>query len=133
VTRGSVRREVRIAAPARTVWDIVSDPVRIVEWWPGVTDATLDGDVRTVVLATGLAMPEQILTRDAIARRFQYRITAPMVREHLSTIDVFDLGDDTCLAAYAADADPSTMALIIGAAGGNALQTLRDQLEGTDR
>jgi hypothetical protein len=129
MTRASVRREVRIAAPAGEVWDIVSDPVRIVEWWPGVVDATIDGDVRTVVLGSGLAMPEQILTRDAIARRFQYRITSPIVREHLSTIDVFDLGDGTCLASYAADADPSTMALIIGAAGGNALQTLRDQLQ----
>lgn len=131
MTRGSVRRHVRIAAPASEVWAIVSDPVRIVEWWPGVVDATLEDGVRTVVLGTGLAMPEQILTRDAITRRFQYRITTPLVREHLSTIDVFDLGDGTCLASYSADADPSTMALIIGAAGGNALATLRDQLEGT--
>jgi hypothetical protein len=127
--RASVRREVRIAAPAGEVWSIVSDPVRIVEWWPGVAEASLDGDVRTVVLGTGLSMPEQILTSDAIARRFQYRIASPLVREHLSTIDVFDLGDGTCLASYSADADPSTMALIIGAAGGNALATLRDQLE----
>jgi hypothetical protein len=130
MSRGSVRRQVRIAAPAEEVWRIVSDPARIVEWWPGVVDASVDGDVRTVVLGTGLPMPEQIITRDAITRRFQYRITAPIVREHLSTIDVFDLGDGTCLASYAADADPSTMALIIGAAGGNALETLRDQLEG---
>jgi hypothetical protein len=131
MARGSVRREVRFEAPADEVWAIVSDPPRIVEWWPGVAEATMDDDLRTVVLGTGIAMPERIVTKDDLTRRFQYRIESPIVREHLSTIDVFDLGDGTCLASYAADADPSTMALIIGAAGGNALATLRDQLQGS--
>ena len=40
-------------------------------------------------------MPEEIVTNDPIQRRFQYRITAPMFRDHLGTIDVIDLGDGT--------------------------------------
>ena len=56
-------------------------------------------------------MPEEIVTHDRLQRRFQYRITAPMVHEHLSTLDVIDLGDGTSLVVYSADANPSTMAL----------------------
>jgi hypothetical protein len=75
-------------------------------------------------------MPEEIVTNDPLQRRFQYRITAPMIREHLSTLDVLDLEDGTCLVVYSADADPSTMALVIAGAAGNALDHLRTMMEG---
>lgn len=129
MTRGSVRRAVRIRRPADEVWAVIGDPARIHEWFPGIVDSTVDGETRVITTGTGIPMPEQILTNDAIARRFQYRITAPIVREHLSTLDVHDLGDGTSLAVYAADADPSTMALIIAGAAGNALEHVRDRLE----
>ncbi|HVM52206.1 MAG TPA: SRPBCC family protein [Acidimicrobiales bacterium] len=129
-TRGTVRREVRFARPAEEVWAIVGDPARIAEWFPGITSATVDGDTRVITTGAGIPMPEQIVTVDPLQRRFQYRITAPMFREHLSTLDVLDLGDGTCLAVYSADADPSTLALVIAGAAGNALAHLRDQLEG---
>jgi len=129
-TRGTVRREVRFARPAEEVWAIVGDPARIAEWFPGITSATVDGDTRVITTGAGIPMPEQIVTVDPLQRRFQYRITAPMFREHVSTLDVLDLGDGTCLAVYSADADPSTLALVIAGAAGNALAHLRDQLEG---
>lgn len=109
---------------------MVGDPARIHEWFPGIVDATVDGDTRVITTGAGIPMPEQILTNDAVARRFQYRITSPIVKEHLSTLDVHDLGDGTSLAVYAADADPSTMALIIAGAAGSALEHVRDRLEG---
>ena len=46
------------------------------------------------------------------------------------TIDVIDLGDSTCLVIYGVDADPATMALVIGGAAGNALEHLKSLLEG---
>lgn len=127
--RGTVRREVRIKRPAAEVWALVGDPARLPEWWPGITEATVDGKVRTIVTGGGLPIPEEILTNDPLQHRFQYRITSPIVREHLSTLDVIDLGDGTSLAVYAADAIPSTMALIIAGAAGNALLHLRDLME----
>ena len=127
--RGSVRRAVRIARPADEVWGVVGDPSRIHEWFPGIDACTVDGDLRVITTGAGLPIPEQILTNDQVQRRFQYRITAPMVREHLSTLDVLDLGDGTSLAVYSADADPSTMALVIAGAAGSALEHVRDQLE----
>ena len=38
-------------------------------------------------------------------------------------------GDGTSLVVYAADADPSVLALVIAGAAGNALEHLRDLLE----
>ena len=129
--RASVRRQVRIACPPDDVWALVGDPGRITEWFPGIDAVTVDGDTRTIVTGSGLPMPEQIVTCDPLQRRFQYRITAPMFREHLSTLDVLDLGDGTSLVVYAADADPATMALVIAGAAGNALDHLRTIMEGT--
>ncbi len=128
-TRGTVRRHVRIGAPADAVWELVGDPARIQEWFPGIVSSTVEGSTRTVVTASGLPMPEEIVTNDAVQRRFQYRLTAPIITEHLSTLDVIDLGDGTTLVTYAADATPCTMALVIAGAAGNALDHLRDVLE----
>jgi hypothetical protein len=128
-----VRREVRIERPAAEVWDLVGDPARVAEWFPGIVAATVDGSTRVVTLASGVPMPEEIVTCDPVTRRFQYRITAPMVTEHLSTIDVFELDDDSCLVSYGCDASPATIALVIGGAGGHALHTLRDGLEAERR
>ena len=128
--RGSVRRQMRIACPPEVVWELVGDPGRIQEWWPGIDASTVDGSTRVITTGAGIPMPEEILTLDPLQRRFQYRITAPIVREHLSTLDVLDLEDGTCLVVYSADADPSTMALVIAGAAGNALENLRSMMEG---
>ena len=129
--RGSVRREVRIDRPASDVWAWIGDAGRIAEWFPGIDSAIVEGTTRTIVTGAGLPMPEEIVTNDPLQRRFQYRITAPMFREHLSTIDVVDLGDGTCLAIYGCDAIPSTMALVIAGAAGDALEHLKTIVEGT--
>jgi hypothetical protein len=129
--RASVRREVRIRSSAEDVWRWVGDPARLAEWWPGITECVVAGDSRIITMGSGLPMPERILTVDRLQRRFQYRITAPLFREHTSTIDVHDLNDGSCLVVYSVDAEPSTMALVIGGAAGNALQHLRTLIEGT--
>jgi uncharacterized protein YndB with AHSA1/START domain len=128
-----VRRHVRIRRSADDVWALIGDPARLPEWFPGIESATVseDGTSRTIVTGAGMPMPEEIVTNDRLQRRFQYRITAPMFREHLSTLDVLDLDDGTCVVSYAADATPATMALVIAGAAGNALEHLRSMLEGT--
>jgi uncharacterized protein YndB with AHSA1/START domain len=129
----SVRRSVRIARPAADVWAVAGDPAALTRWFPGVADAQVDGTTRVITTASGIPMPEEIVTNDPIQHRFQYRITSPIVRSHLGTIDVFDLEDGTSLVSYATDCEPDALALIIGGACGNALHELRRQLEaGTD-
>jgi hypothetical protein len=127
--RGSVRRAVRIQRTADDVWAFIGDPSRLHEWFPGITATTVDGTSRVITTRMGLPMPEEIITDDPIARRFQYKLLIPVVKEHLSTLDVHDLGDGTCLATYAADADPAAMALIIAGAAGNALENAKQMLE----
>lgn len=127
--RGTVRRQVRIARSADEVWSLLGDPARIHEWFPGIVASSVDGTMRVITTGSGIPMPEEIVTNDGLQRRFQYRITAPIVREHLSTLDVIDLGDGTSLAMYSADADPATMALVIAGAAGNALEHARQLLE----
>jgi Polyketide cyclase / dehydrase and lipid transport len=127
---GTVRRQVRIARSADDIWKVVGNPATISEWFPGIVDAKIDGTTRIITTASGLPMPEEIITNDAIQRRFQYRLTTSIVHNHLGTIDVFDLGDGSSLVAYATDCEPDAMALIIGGATGNALTELKRQLEG---
>lgn len=128
---GSVRREGRIARPAGEVWELVGDPARVHEWFPGIVSCTVEGDQRLVTTAGGLPVPERLVTVDPIQRRLQYRITAPMVGEHLSTLDVHDLYDGTSLVVYSAQAEPAALALVIGGAGGNAIENLRTMMEKT--
>ena len=125
----TVRRHVRINRPASEVWAILGDAAALPRWFPGIVDAKVDGVVRIVTTGAGLPMPEEIITCDPLLRRFQYRITAPMFRRHLSTIDVIDLEDGTTLAIYAVDAEPSVLALTIGGAAGAALEYVKTMLE----
>jgi Polyketide cyclase / dehydrase and lipid transport len=127
----TIRREIIIDRPADTVWAVVGDPVSIADWFPGIIAATVDGATRIITTESGLALPETIVTNDAVIRRFQYRLDLPIVRHHLGTIDVFDLGDGRSLVAYSTDCDPEAMALVIGGATGNALHELRRRLEGS--
>ena len=115
-TRGSARHAVRVACPAGDLWALLGAPERVQEWFPGIESCTVTGDQRVVVTRSGLPMPEQLLTVDPNLHRLQYRITAPMFTEHLSTIDVHDLGDDSSLVVYSVDADPAPLALVIGGA-----------------
>jgi carbon monoxide dehydrogenase subunit G len=126
---GTVRRYRRIARTADDVWAVVGDPVTISRWFPGIVDAKVDGTTRVVTTASGLPMPEEIITNDAIQRRFQYRLTGGFVKNHLGTIDVFDLGDGSSLISYATDCEPDAMALMIGGATGAAVAELKRQLE----
>jgi len=127
--RGSVRRHVRINRSAEDVWALIGDPARIQDWFPGIVSSEVDGSTRVITTGAGLPMPEEIVTHDDIQHRFQYHITAPLFREHLSTLDVLDLDDGTCVVVYGADAIPATMALVIAGAAGNALEHVRDLLE----
>ncbi|HUY85528.1 MAG TPA: SRPBCC family protein [Acidimicrobiales bacterium] len=129
IKRASVRRNVVINRKADEVWRIVGDPSRVQDWFIGIASSTVEGTTRVIVTNAGLSIPEEIITNDPIQRRFQYRIVAPMVREHLSTLDVIEIDDEKCMVTYSADADPAVMALVIAGAAGNALKHLRSQME----
>lgn len=109
---------------------MVGDPARLHEWFPGIVETRVHGDERVITLGSGITIPEKLLTVDPLQRRFQYRITSNLVREHLGTIDVHDLGDGTSLVVYSTDAEPAVLALVIGGAAGDGLDQLRATMEG---
>ena len=127
--RGSVRHYLRVGAPAERIWPLIGDPTRLTEWFPGITDCRVEGSQRTITTATGLTMVEALLTNDPLAHRFQYRITSDLVHEHLSTIDVLDLGDGTSVVQYSCDADPAPLALMIAGGALDGLRTLQQFVE----
>jgi hypothetical protein len=112
----SIRHEIRINAAPDKVWNVVTRPESIPEWFPGIDSCTVDGNVRVIKTHMGLEMPEKILTNDSLARRFAYQITAPLYRFHLGVIDVLEIGPGDSLCVYSTTAEPDTLALII--AGG---------------
>ncbi|MEI8238475.1 MAG: SRPBCC family protein [Actinomycetota bacterium] len=129
MTLGSIRHEIRIRRSADDVWARVRDAASLHTWFPGLTDCTVEGNTRVIFLASGMAMPEEILVIDDAQRRFQYRITAPIFRHHRGTIDVIALADDECMVVYSTEADPRTMALTIAGGTAGALDELQRQME----
>jgi hypothetical protein len=125
----TVRYERRIAAPADIVWDVYHRPETIHLWFPGVTSCSMDGNIRTLNLANGIAMPEEIMTIDPVLRRFQYRVTSPLYRFHLGTIDTIALSDDECMLIYSTTSDPDVLALVIGGGTYHAMNEIARQAE----
>jgi hypothetical protein len=69
-------------------------------------------------------MPEEILTIDPLIRRFQYRITSPIYRYHLGTIDVHEIAERDALCVYSTTAEPAVLALVIGGGTYGALEEI---------
>ena len=112
----SLRHERRIAADANTVWEVVRRPESIPQWFPGIVSCTVEGDLRVITTATGLEIPEEILSIDDALRHFAYRITAAPYTFHLGVIDVIEIATNDSLCVYSTTELPDTLALLI--AGG---------------
>ena len=130
----TIRSHARVHRSADDVWKIVGDPTRIVEWFPGVTEATIEGNNRTLMLKAGLPVHEEIITLDHRMRRFQYRITGPLpVKYHLGTMDVIEDGEPGCLLMYSTEISPDPMAFVldgvISEGIGNLARMLNDHTE----
>lgn len=120
----SLRHERRVAASADDLWRVVTRPDSLPLWFPGVQSCEVEGRRRLVRLVSGIEMPEEILTNDRLQRRFAYRITAPVYRSHLGTIDVIELGERDTLCVYSTTAEPDVLALIVAGASVGALDGL---------
>ena len=130
----TIRSHARVHRSADDVWKIVGDPTRIVEWFPGVTEATVEGNNRMLMLKAGLPVHEEIVTLDHRMRRFQYRITGPLpVKYHLGTMDVIEDGEPGCLLMYSTEISPDPMAFVldgvISEGIGNLARMLNDHTE----
>ncbi len=124
-----MHREILIARSPEDVWQAIGDPAALSGWFPGIVTSEVSGTSRVITTASGLTMPEEIVTSDPARRLFQYRLMAPLVTDHLGTIEVTDAGNGASRVSYDTRCEPDTVALVIGGACGNALHELRRQLE----
>lgn len=118
-----------IQVGADRAWAVVTRADLLHHWFPGIVACEVAGRRRTITTATGVVLEEDLLTNDPVQRRFQYRISGGLFREHLASIDVLEVDADRCLVTYASDADPATMAIVLGGAMLGALEELARQLE----
>jgi hypothetical protein len=125
---GSLRHHCIVNHSADRVWELIGDPSRVHEWLPGITSCEVEGQSRRVTLSNGLVLSEEILVHDHVQRRFQYRIDAGFFAFHRSSLDVIPLDSNSCIAIYAADADPRAMALVVAGAAAAGLDNLTSLL-----
>jgi hypothetical protein len=143
----TMRREIWIDRTADDVWSVVGDPLAVTSWFPGTTAVELDGDLRTITLASGLPLIATIAVHPHL-RRFQYRLQGALpVEEHLTSIDVIAVpepggdgfGDgsptgnggeaERCVVVYSTDVVPHALAPIVDGAVGDALEALKQLME----
>ena len=127
---GSVRNDVRIARSADDVWAVVADVGNVASWFPSFVTSRVEGDQRLITTSTGFTLVEDILRVDHDQRRFQYSVVPNgAIREHRATVDVIEIGKNTCLVTYSTDIIPSVLALAFGGGIAEALLNLRRVME----
>jgi hypothetical protein len=131
----TMRQHVWIDRPADDVWALVGDPGTVTAWFPRMTDVKVDDDGarRTITLASGLPLVEDIVTVRHDLRRFQYRLVGPLpVKHHLASIDVIADPDHAarCVVVYSTDVEPHALAFILDGAVRDALDNLKRVMEG---
>lgn len=126
----TLRTHLSINRPADDVWSVVSDAGAISAWFPMVATSEATGDRRTCVLDGDVPLEEEIVTNDAVLRRFQYRITGGgvPVSSHLGTIDVIAQGDSS-LVVYSTEVTPDEIAGTLGPAIEDGLRGLKTHCE----
>lgn len=126
-----IRSHVIIAAAADDVWRIVSDAPNIANWMPAMTDSTGDATRRTVTLADGSKLIEDIVTNDSDRRRFQYRVVGgdlPVTR-HLGTVDVLSVAENQSIVVYSTELEPAELATAFDEAISSGLENLKSVVE----
>lgn len=126
----TLRQHTFVEASADRVWTLLRDPAGVTTWFPQMESVTVDGDRRTITLASGLPLEEEVVTVRDDLRRFQYRLLGPLpVSYHLATIDVLPDGEHRCVVVYSTEVVPHALAFILEGAVHDALARLTELME----
>jgi len=126
----SIRKEIRIAAPAAQVWDALRDVgalhTRLV---PGfVLDTRLEPGARIVTFANGAVARELIVTLDDAERRLVWSVVGGPFVHHNAAAQVLD-DDGGCRFVWIADVLPDAAAGTVAAMMEQAVQAIRRTME----
>jgi uncharacterized protein YndB with AHSA1/START domain len=126
----TLRSHTVLDIPATDVWELVRDVTGIADWFPAMSTSSGDDRHRTVVLGDGSRLEEDIVTRDDVLRRLQYRAVGGdlAVTSHLGTVDVIDLGGNRTIVVYSTEIEPADLAPAFDTAISEAVAGLGDAL-----
>ncbi|MET8431121.1 SRPBCC family protein [Nocardia sp. NPDC004860] len=126
-----IRSHIIINAAADEVWRIVGDAPNIADWMPSMNESVGDADQRTVTLASGSKLVEDIVTNDSARRRLQYRVVGGdlPVTGHLGTVDVLPITDRQTIVVYSTELGPSELAAAFDEAISGGLANLKKVVE----
>ena len=130
----SIKKEVRIAAPAARVWDAVRDfgqvHRRLV---PGVTvDTRVEGDARVVTFGNGMVVRERLVACEDAARRLCYAAVGGPLAHHNGVMQVVADGEESVV-VWTTDFLPDDMAPMIGGLVEQGAAAMQRALASTDR
>lgn len=130
-----IHKEIRIEAPAGTVWDAARDfgalHIRLVPGFVTAVEPAQEADgtpYRMVTFASGVTLKEVIVDIDDDARRIVWTIESPNVRHHNGALQVIPEGQG-CRAVWIADVLPSAMAEAFAPSMAAGLRAMKDQFE----
>jgi uncharacterized protein YndB with AHSA1/START domain len=104
-----------LPVPAERVWELVSEFGGIQKWsGPMIEQVTVEGDgvgaVRTIGIAGGVTLQEELRALDDAARSFSYAIIgdSPLpVSDYLSTFTVVERGPNACRIEWGSTFEPT--------------------------
>ena len=107
----SIRREMRVDAPAEVAWAALREVGAVDRLFPSVlTGCRMDGVARVVTFANGTVARERVVDVDDAARRVAYAVTGGRLTHHNASMQVFAGVDGGCRVVWITDLLPDEMA-----------------------
>ena len=103
----SIYSEKTVRVPVDKAWAALSDIANPHRLFAGVlTDAKIDGKVRTVTFANGMVAQERIIDVDGKRRRVAYTVLGDMFEHHSASMEIVPDGPDRCRFIWTTDLLP---------------------------
>lgn len=122
----SIHYEALVDVPAEKAWAALRDVGAAHHLFAGVlTDAQLEGAVRTVTFANGKVVREKIVDVDDEARRVAYAVIDGVFEHHSASMQIFSAGEARCRFVWITDIlpdDQTAMVRPLVEQGGQALK-----------
>jgi hypothetical protein len=104
----SIHHEKIVGVPADKAWAALRDVAHPHHLFAGVlTDARIDGDVRTVTFANGMIAQERIIDVDDKRRRVAYTVLGDMFEHHSAAMEIAPDGPDRSRFIWTTDLLPA--------------------------
>ena len=129
----TIQKEIQIERNRAFVWDAIRDVGAIHKRLvPGfVVDCKLEGDSRIVTFANGMVVRELIVDVDDNSCRHSWSARGEPLTHHNASIQVFPVDDNKSRVVWIADLMPNEVAEAIGKMIEQALNTMKQTLEGS--